>query len=264
MKSTRGPKAAGQTANRTRKSSLSSAVLRTSASRERSVARLEAVASLSRGLSHELGNVLTIALGNVSLVRTQLEDPELRAMLDDAVASIDEAVRISEKLAAIGNQDLYSPRLVDLSAFVASYVASARRRAGDAITIVVRSKGRFGPVLIDPRYLEQALDALLKDFPENKAFPATVRIELGPETSSGTATGACAAVSICIHDSRDRPRQQAKAQRPGALDSTVNDCPWPDIGTWFARQFAMACGGRFSTMMGKSAKPWVCITLPCL
>ncbi len=264
IKAIRGKKAASRNDNGMPGNALSRAVLRAGAPRGQSVARVEAVASLSSGLSHELNNVLTIALGNVSLLRAHLRGSKSRAMLDDALASIDEAVRISGKLDAIGNQDGLSLRPVDVSAFVARYAASARWPAGEAVSIVVRSKGRFGPVLVDPRYLEQALDALLQGFPEDKASPAIVTIELGPGDCGGTATGGCQAVSICIHDSRDRLCQPARSQRPGETDPLVNECPWPDIGMWFVRQIALACGGSFSTVIGERDKPCVCITLPCL
>jgi hypothetical protein len=222
------------------------------------------VARLSRGLSHELGNVLTIALGNISLVRAHLNDAEARSMVDDALGAIEQAVSISGKLGDIGIEDGFNPVPVDVAAFVERYAVSASRIVGEAVSIVVRSQAVAGPALADARYLELALNAVLEALLEVADMPATLVIELIPVERAGKAPEPRRAVSICIHDGRDSPLEATSSGGEREAAPSANDRPWPGIGMWFARQVAMASGGDLSAVTGKRGHPCVCIKLPCV
>ncbi len=56
--------------------------------------RLSALGEVVAGVAHELNNVLSVAVGHLTLLRSQGSSPELRARLDAVEQSVDSAVRI--------------------------------------------------------------------------------------------------------------------------------------------------------------------------
>ena len=149
--------------------------------------KMEALGLLAGGVAHDLNNVLTIVLGNATLVGRQIErgTPAAEAV-NGIVAAAKSAVGVTRGLLAFSRRQTIKPRDVDLNEHVLTLGTMLRPAIGEDIELVIRPGEDAGFVRADPSHLEQALLNLVVN--ARDAMPRGGRLEIvtGREPTDST------------------------------------------------------------------------------
>jgi len=124
--------------------------------------RLEAVGQLAGGLAHDFNNILTAVNGSAELLRHERDPQERQALLSEIVAAGDRGAALTRQLLSFARREVVQPRVLDLSAHVATLRRLLQRVAGD------RHQLRFQltpdcRVRVDIGQIEQALVNLVSN-----------------------------------------------------------------------------------------------------
>lgn len=119
--------------------------------------RLEAIGRLAGGVAHDIGNLMTIIIGNADelmLDRAGGPTGEIVADIRDAGRR---AAEISRQLLAFGARQLLSPSVVDLNTYLAETLPMLRRVIGASVDLVTDLAADVGRVRVDRGQLDQVL-----------------------------------------------------------------------------------------------------------
>ena len=110
--------------------------------------KLEALGLLAGGVAHDFNNILTVILGQTSLLELQ---PELGAAAQAAVAEIthaaEQAADLTRQLLAFGRRQVMQAQRLDLDQALVELHELVRRLVGHGIECVFESAG--APVFVD-------------------------------------------------------------------------------------------------------------------
>ncbi len=121
------------------------------------------VRQLAGGVAHQINNALQAISLNVEMAIDEVRDPEVRASLQEIVASVRRASAFVDQLLAAAGEQRAAPQLVDLRDAVAERVPQLRRQAGAAIAVQYTPSEEACRVRIDPRQLADILAALVEN-----------------------------------------------------------------------------------------------------
>jgi len=118
--------------------------------------RLEAVGRLAGGIAHDFNNILTVVLGNVSLLADGARG-ETSFELDQIRRAAERAADLTRQLLAFSKQQRLAPRTIDLVALLRTERAMIERLIPEHIRISVSAPE--GPLFIhaDPGQISQVL-----------------------------------------------------------------------------------------------------------
>lgn len=119
--------------------------------------KMEAVGQLAAGVAHDFNNLLGATLGFTELARMQSSEPVVRERLQQAVAAIQRAGRISQQLLAFSRKQVLEPQVAELPALVEETGKVLERVLGEGIELEIchdRPAWRFK---VDPTQFEQVL-----------------------------------------------------------------------------------------------------------
>ncbi len=120
--------------------------------------KLEAVARLAGGVSHDFNNMLSVILVHAELALAKLSpDDPLREHLEDIVIATDRSADIARQLLAFARQGVFSPRALDLNEAVEGMLKMLRRLVGEDVKLAWRPGQELWPMWIDPSQLNQIL-----------------------------------------------------------------------------------------------------------
>ena len=120
--------------------------------------RMHAVGRLTGGIAHDFNNILAIILGNVDLLREQLEDgTEPAEMADEALAAATHGAELVRRLLAFARMQHLDPVAVDLNARLPAITNLLRRTLGEAIRIRLKPGEGLWLALVDPSQVDDAL-----------------------------------------------------------------------------------------------------------
>ena len=147
--------------------------------------RLESLGQLTGGVAHDFNNLLTVVLGNVSLLRTMAGNAPITAQ-DESLAEIERAGRraadLTRQLLAFARRQPLMPRVVDLTAAVASAEPMLRRVVGDRAALHIRSDSGACLANVDPVQIETALMNLCVNARDAMPTGGTIIIETSQAT----------------------------------------------------------------------------------
>jgi signal transduction histidine kinase len=90
------------------------------------------VGQLAGGLAHDFNNILTAVNGSAELLRHERDPQERQALLSEIVAAGDRGAALTRQLLSFARREVIQPRVLDLSAHVATLRRLLQRVAGDA------------------------------------------------------------------------------------------------------------------------------------
>ncbi|MCX7866558.1 MAG: response regulator [Limisphaera sp.] len=146
----------------------------------RQTQKLEAVGQLTAGIAHEFNNILTVILGNVSLLQSGDVNPALQAALLERTAEYAQrAARLTQQLLAFSRRQWFQPRPVDLGQTLQKLAPTLARALGDRHTLQLRTSLELPPVMADPHGMEQVLVQLLLNARDAAPQGDTIQITTG-------------------------------------------------------------------------------------
>ena len=146
----------------------------------RQTQKLEAVGQLTAGIAHEFNNILTVILGNVSLLQSGDVNPALQAALLGRTAEYAQrAARLTQQLLAFSRRQWLQLRPLDLRQTLQKLAPTLARGLGDRHTLELRTPLDLPPVLADPHGIEQVLLQLLLNARDAAPEGDTIHITAG-------------------------------------------------------------------------------------
>jgi two-component system, cell cycle sensor histidine kinase and response regulator CckA len=155
----------------------------------RNAQRMQALAQLTGGITHEFNNLLTVVLSNTQFLLDALELHDPRR--DDALevhAAAERAAELTRQLIAFSRRQLLAPTVVDLSAFLAGVERRLARLVGPRVRLEVRPPDGPATVRVDLGQLEQVLANLATN--ARDAMPDGGRLRIGVDELTLDASAA--------------------------------------------------------------------------
>lgn len=120
--------------------------------------KMDAFGQLAAGVAHDFNNVLTVILGNLSLLRLGMTSKadEIVA-INQSIAASERAAGLVRQLLMFGRRQMMQPKPLDLNKVVEGVAKMLQRLVGENITLEIRCRRATSPVQADANMLEQAL-----------------------------------------------------------------------------------------------------------
>ena len=194
-----------------------------------------AIAKLARSLAHSINGSLSVARGNLMLLKPRLYDPESQILLDEAVNALGKQEMLARGLAAISYWEEYRAREINLQEFFS-------QRQDRFVHFLGEMELQITPctdytVWVDPDYLELAFNAVIINACEATAGTNQPMMLIKTlELRSGV-------VAIEMFDNGCG----VAFQNTWALFNagfTTKKGGHAGAGLWFVREFARAAGGN--------------------
>ncbi|MDV7339640.1 PAS-domain containing protein [Terasakiella sp. A23] len=124
----------------------------------RQAQKMEAIGQLTGGLSHDFNNLLTIIIGNLSVLQEEgEEDPTLLEMVDPALDAARRGGELVKQLLAFARRQPLKPRISDAGELILGMKDLLGRALGAQVEMQLKVNQNIWPVLIDPHQLENAI-----------------------------------------------------------------------------------------------------------
>ena len=214
------------------------------------------IANMARSLSHSLNGTISVARGNLLLLKTRLHDPESQTLLQEAMNALSQQESLARSFSDISYWESYRSQRLGVRDF---FEQRRDRFAQFVAEIVLDIADDACAVNVDPEYLELAINALIKN-----AREATTNLKQALITVSVT-TPAANTVAIAVSDNGRGIAAQNAGSIFDAGFSTKNG-GHAGAGLWFVRAFATAAGGAVSAGVNPAGAAGTAmrVTLPTL
>lgn len=124
--------------------------------------RVESLGVMAGGMAHEFNNLLTVILGNLELMGLDRQDPETRALIDEAVLSGRRAAGLVSQLLTLSGRGRTPVATVRLNEVVDDWFRN-RDLPGGGEGVVLRLAEEVPEVQGDPTAVRWILDALVSN-----------------------------------------------------------------------------------------------------
>lgn len=123
--------------------------------------RDEALARLAGGLAHHLTNLLSVIGGHTELMIREIPpNPDFERHTERILTSTKHAAALTAELSALARQQVLSPALLDLNAFVHSCSATLRSIVPENVDLVLPETKLSAPVRVDRTQMAQIVFTL--------------------------------------------------------------------------------------------------------
>jgi len=175
--------------------------------------KMEAFGQLAGGVAHDFNNILTVIIGNTSLLRANgLTDAERVVALEETHRAAERAANLTRQLLTFSRRQPMELKPLNLDEVVLNMTRMFQRVLGEHIMLETRFSPGGAPILADAGMMEQALMNLAVN--SRDAMPQGGRLTI--ETSPVAMTGA------------------QLANRPGMKEGTFVRLSVRDTGTGIA------------------------------
>jgi signal transduction histidine kinase/CheY-like chemotaxis protein len=119
--------------------------------------KLEAIGHLTGGISHDFNNLLTVVVGNATLLRDRATDEPARRRAAAILSVAERGERLTRQLLAFSRRRMLRPETVALQRRVAEIGELLARALREDIAIEIEVPQAVWPVAVDPGEFELAL-----------------------------------------------------------------------------------------------------------
>ena len=120
--------------------------------------KLESLGVLAGGIAHDFNNLLTGVLGNISLARIHVSDPDaLRQHLDGIEASAMRAADLCQQMLAYAGKGRFHEQRLDLGALVNDMLPLLRLSVAKGISLRVEAERDLPAIWADPTQMRQVV-----------------------------------------------------------------------------------------------------------
>jgi len=126
--------------------------------------RMETIGNLTGGMAHDFNNLLGVIIGNLDLIREQLDsDPELADLLGDASDAAWRGADLTQRLLSFARRQPLQPASVDVNDLVSATMRMLGRMLGEDIEISLDLGQEVRRIMADPAQLEASLTNLVNN-----------------------------------------------------------------------------------------------------
>ncbi len=124
----------------------------------RQAQKMEAIGRLAGGIAHDFNNILTVIIGNSSLILNELgpTDP-MRKDMEQIRTAGERATSLTRQLLAFSRQQVLQPTVLNLNNIIVNLENMLRRLIGEDIELVTVLEAGLGNVKADPGQMEQVI-----------------------------------------------------------------------------------------------------------
>ncbi len=142
--------------------------------------QMEALGRLAGGVAHDFNNLLTVVIGNAEAIEQEIiVDAEIPDAIREIRIAAQRAAALTQRLLALGRQQQFEPRTVDIVEAVQQIEPVLRRLLGADVTFAIaRSAGRL-TARVDPSQIEQLILNLVLNARDAIRPGGRISIEVG-------------------------------------------------------------------------------------
>lgn len=190
--------------------------LRHRQARESEQERLELLGGLSLGIVHDLNNLLTIIMGETSLLDPSGLSDEARETVTAVRSASARSALLLRQLLSFGRRELAAPVVLQIPALLHDLEGLLRRLAGDRIRLRISVGDAVAPVLADPVQIERIIMNLATNARDAMPEGGDLQVEVTnapPATEGGGRPG----VRLTVQDTGVGMSEEtaARAFEPG-------------------------------------------------
>ena len=152
----------------------------------RQAQKMEAVGQLAAGIAHDFNNILTVILGNLSLLGETVESPEALVSLREIRNSAERGGSLVRQLLAFSRKQVMRPLPMIVGDVLTSLGEALRRVLGERVNLEVRMDENLPLIVADVCMLEQVIINLTVN--SRDAMPEGGNITISAETVEIPAT----------------------------------------------------------------------------
>jgi PAS domain S-box-containing protein len=120
--------------------------------------KMETVGQLSGGIAHDFNNLLTVIIGNIDLLRENLEmRPDLKQLCDIILNAGERGAALTQRLLAFSRRQTLQPVVIDCNKLVENLRLLLRRTLSEDIDIRIMAEPDLAKAYADPSQLESAI-----------------------------------------------------------------------------------------------------------
>jgi len=124
--------------------------------------KMDAIGQLTSGVAHDFGNLMTVAKGNLDLLKetvtekSNFEDENME-LLDDAYSAIHDGVELTKQLLAFSRKKSIAPVTISVEKTVNKFQKLFKNTLGESIDMSIYIDKSLPDILVDPSQFESAL-----------------------------------------------------------------------------------------------------------
>lgn len=150
--------------------------------------KMEAVGQLAGGIAHDFNNILTVILGNASLLAmADLDEDSLQSARQIKHAS-ERAAGLTAQLLAFGRKQIFNPRPADLNRVIGKMADMIGRLIGESISLRLNFSNEPALVVADTSMMEQIVLNLSVNSRDAMPRGGEIQIRLGHRQISESQT----------------------------------------------------------------------------
>lgn len=118
--------------------------------------KMESIGRLAAGVAHDFNNILTVILGNTSLLAFS-DVPGVEKATEEISAAAERAAGLTRQLLVFSRQQPFQMRPMDINSVIRGFLGMLSRLVGEDVRVDFRAGGPLKPVDADPGLIEQVL-----------------------------------------------------------------------------------------------------------
>ncbi len=126
----------------------------------RQAQKMEALGSLTGGISHDFNNMLAIVIGSLDMLSRRMgpdAEPRLMRLIDNAMSGANRAATLTQRLLSFARMQPLEPQTLDVGLLVNGMVELLRRTLGEMVELKTTIAPALWRTRADPGQLENAI-----------------------------------------------------------------------------------------------------------
>lgn len=119
--------------------------------------KLESIGKLTGGVAHDFNNILAVIMGNLELLREEVDDPTQRSLIDAGLEASQRGAELTRSMLAFARRARLSPELLDLNTTALQAKNWMRRALPESVQIETSLLAGLWSANVDAASLESAL-----------------------------------------------------------------------------------------------------------
>jgi len=119
--------------------------------------RLESIGQLTGGIAHDFNNILTVVSGNLQILESSVDDPDLQDIISDAREAGRMGARLTDRLLAFSSRNTLLPKSISVNRLITEMMELLRRSIGENIYLSNSLSPDIWLTRIDISQLENSL-----------------------------------------------------------------------------------------------------------